>query len=223
MSEELDMNAVREFGKRKYPFLVKNEEFLRKLYIREVLKEQPFEMVKTVPKFVTVDKLKEQVPASVEAVTIEKGRREYQACKTCKKRTCTDPTHGGMISRFVLMLEIGDETGMIDGVTFLDADEVDDFVSTNPKILVGKKKLNERDNHIQFFVNKWIPLTIEEYSAFRKLKDFIEVQADVQGRVLKERYNKWKELQSLERDAIDSVEKYLIIREDDDFIYCNIG
>jgi len=223
MTEEIDMNAVREFGKRKYPFLVRNEDFLLKLYKREVLKEQPFEMVVTVPKFVSVDKLRENVPSSVDAVTIEKGRREYQACKTCKKKVCSDPTHGGMISRFVIMMEVGDESGTVDGVAFLDAEDVDKFVSSNPKILVGVKKLNERDNKMQFFINRWFVLTGKEYLFFRKFKDFIEVQADIQGRVIKNRYDKWKELQTIDEGVLEVAEKYLITKQDNDFIYCNVG
>lgn len=222
----VELELVRKWGKEKYPWLLNNEDFLIKLYKKEVLNETVIERRKVFPQFVMIKELKEGVPASLRVKMIEQGRRTpFQVCRTCGRKTCLDKTHGGFITKYAVTVELADEEDTIKGALFFAEEETKKIENSYEFIVYGIKTKDSRTGEPTFRISGWEGLSEKEGEAFNKLYDFFSTHLNGDKSIRREEYLSW--LNNLNNELLQTnikeMEKFLIVKEDTDKLTVNIG
>ena len=228
----VEIEVVRKWAKEVYPWMT-NEDFLIKLYKKEVLKENFIETRKVYPQFQMIKELKMGMPASLRGKMIEAGNKNlFEVCAVCgrRKKNCDNLSHQGVVSKYALSVDFADEENVIQATIFVNAEDMPklelDLKDAYEFIVSGKLGTDSRSGEPRFIISTWRALSKEEGEAFNTLYDYFSTHANGEKAIKVDDYHSWLDkvgsYNTISMPAIREMEKYLILKSDVDKVYVNV-
>lgn len=216
----VDMELVRQWGKANYPFLVKNDDAILKLYKSRVLHENVVEKVRYTAPYKEIQFLEEGVPSMIVTVKIALERKvEKEVCARCGRANCTDNSHDGKVEKVGGSYSVADSSGMISAFFFDTPERIQKYDDTERAILFGVRN-TKLTFGTSFNVKDFIPITAEQEQGIHDLVDFITIYA-VNGELEESKYTQWLGGRS-NQNIINSIEKYFIVKRENGKVIINM-